>query len=619
MNLNFTKIIKIFIIFNSLFINSVNASNLQWNQSSKYFDYYANNDSLRDVLTNFATNYGISVFVSDKVSENITGDFSYKNPTKFLTYISELYNLIWYYDGAVLYVYKSIETQTALIQFNELSENELKDTLISSGIWDKRFSWKPLTGQQSVYLAGPPRYVELITQVVKVLEQSIVNKNNKKDDFHIEIIPLKYASAIDRNVSYRGNTIVVPGIASVLQNILIGINVKLNNDNTSKELNNEISREEQQLSNGIRSSAMVKAEPALNAIIIRDSKNRIPLYQNLISKLDVPQTQIEVGLSIIDINVNNLQQIGIDWQGGIDIGTNRFLDFNLPGSSNNPTLGNGIDFSSVLDKTNLNYLIAKINLLQTAGGAQVVSRPMLLTQENVQAVLSTSETFYIKLVGVESQSLEEVTSGMVFKIVPRIVGDRNSEQPEINLSLQIEDGSRIPDSDIDGLPTTRKTEMSTLATVKQGQSLLIGGVYRDEVTQRLRKVPLLGDIPYLGNLFTSEVNTKRRTVRLFIVEPRIVSESLGNNLVIDSKAVSEQFLTVDEISNKSLEFRQAASIYICQQTEEVIKKQQDLVDGGYASTRQSCYLPDGSPGMRIILGICNPRDPGCYTSIDSDR
>lgn len=94
--------------------------------------------------------------------------------------------------------------------------------------------------------------------------------------------------------------------------------------------------------------------------------------------------------------------------------------------------------------------------------------------------------------------MEEVTYGTLLRIVPRIVGDRFATRPEINLSLHLEDGTKIPDGGVDDLPSVRKTEISTLATVKQGQSLLIGGVYRDEVSHQLRKVPLLGDIPYLA-------------------------------------------------------------------------------------------------------------------------
>ena len=608
----FFKIKKIFLLFSLIlfisFCSSVNSIASELNWKNKNFKYYANNDDLKSMLISFASSYGISASISELITDKVTGNFEYKNPKVFLESISSLHNLTWYYDGAILHVYKTSETKTALLRLNRVDITDLKITLESAGVWDNRFTWRPLKGKRGVFIAGPPRYIELTQQITEVLEKHASDQLERTDNFFIELIPLKYASAIDRDVSYRGQKIIIPGVASVLDDILSGISTRVEVSNNSDDNS----------SKPVLYNAIVKAEPALNAIIIRDTKDRIPIYKNLIAKLDKPQTQIEVGLSIVDINVNNLKQIGIDWQGGIDLGTNKIIDFNSTGDRGSiGKLGNGLDFSSVLDQTNLNYLIAKINLLQTEGSAQIVSRPMLLTQENVEAVLSTSETFYIKLVGVESQALEEVTSGMVFKIIPRIVGDRYSDSPEINISLQIEDGSRVTDNDVDGLPTTRKTEMSTLATVKQGQSLLIGGVYRDEISQHLRKVPLLGDIPFLGKLFTSEVNTKRRTVRLFIVEPRIVSESLGRNIVItDDIDLKETFLNVESLSNTDSHFRQMIKNYSCQNVENALDEQQKLLVQGYSSSRHFCYLPTGQAGVRVILGECNSSDPGCFRPLE---
>ncbi|MPY25691.1 EscC/YscC/HrcC family type III secretion system outer membrane ring protein [Shewanella psychropiezotolerans] len=574
------------------------------------FKYYANNDSLRDVITNFATNYGVSAAVSGQVSEQISGRFSPDDPEAFLNYLASLYNLTWYYDGAVLYVYKAVETQSKLIQLNQVPVEELRETLESTGIWEERFGWRAITGKGSVYLAGPPRYVQLVTQVAEVLELHESQQVAKNDDFYIEIIPLKYASATDRSISYRDQEIIVPGVATILENILSGVDANIVNQTEGEaDLDGET-----QVKSRFRNGAKVQAEPGLNSIIVRDSRSRLPLYRRLIQQLDKPQRQIEIGLSIIDISVNELEQLGVDWTVGIEAGDNQVIDINTTGDTTGDiTLGNGLDFSSVLDKTNLNYLLAQVNLLQQEGSGQIVSRPTLLTQENVQAVLSTSETFYIQLIGEKSQSLEKVTSGMVFKVIPRIVGDRNAARPDINLSLQIEDGSQIPDGAINGVPSTRKTEMSTLATVKQGQSLLIGGVYRDEITQRLRKVPWLGDIPWVGQLFRSQANTKRRTVRLFIVEPRIITQGLGNNIVVgNNQDLRGQMVGIEDISNLNQSFRSALSFYRCQTTEEAVQQQQGLLGDGVSSRRQDCRLPTGEMGARIVPGECDESDLSCF-------
>ena len=508
-----------------LAILPLHASELNW--SDQPFRYYADNDSLKDLLNNFGANYRVSVSVSDKINERISGRFTPDDPAEFLDYIAQVYNLIWYFDGSVLHIYKATETRSRLLQLEMLTARELRSTLISTGVWDSRYGWRAAENKGLVYLSGPPRYVDLVIQTADALESRLVQKANSTDELFVEIIPLKYASATDRQITYRDQAVTVPGIASVLNRVLSGVQTQVGIIRGNEDAETEAPKANAK-SVSVHSAASVEAEPGLNAIIVRDTQARLPLYRQLVAQLDQPQSRIEVALSIVDISANNLSQLGVDWRAGVSVGNNNIVDINTTGDVTNGDvlLGSGQTFNSLLDATNLNFLLAQINLLESQGSAQVVSRPTLLTQENVEAVLSNSTTFYVKLVGRETAALDEVTYGTLLRIVPRIVGDRFAERPEINLSLNLEDGAQIPDNVIDGVPSIRKTEISTLATVKQGQSLLIGGVYRDEISQQLRKVPLLGDIPYLGALFRSTNDITRRTVRMFIIEPRIVVDGI---------------------------------------------------------------------------------------------
>ncbi len=507
---------------------------IELNWSGQPFRYYADNDSLKELLNNFGANYSVPVSVSDKVNDRVSGRFTPEDPAEFLDYLAQVYNLIWYFDGAVLHLYKATETRSRLLQLELLTARGLRNHLISIGIWDSRYDWRVAENKGLVYLAGPPRYVELIVETAEALESSLVQKYNSTDDeLFVEIIPLRYASATDRQITYRNQMVTVPGIASVLSRVLAGVQTQVKSAKGSEKEESATTA-----SNVfVHSGASVEAEPGLNAIIVRDTQSRLPLYHKLVAQLDQPQSRIEVSLSIVDISANDLSQIGVDWQAGIELGNNRHLSIKSMGNvdgGNFPPSG-GQTFNSLLDATNLNYLRAQIRLLESQGSAQVISRPTLLTQENVEAVLNNSSTFYVKVIGKETVALEEVTYGTLLRIVPRIVGDRFVERPEISLSLHLEDGSQISNASFDGVPSVRKTEISTLATVKQGQSLLIGGVYRDAVSRKLRKVPLLGDIPYLGELFRSTTDTTSRTVRLFIIEPRIVVDGIGDNILIDNE------------------------------------------------------------------------------------
>lgn len=80
------------------------------------YSYIAKDENLTDILVNFSANYDSAVIVSHKVNEQVSGHFAKETPKAFLQQLSNLYNLTWYYDGSVLYVFKNSEVQSKLIK-----------------------------------------------------------------------------------------------------------------------------------------------------------------------------------------------------------------------------------------------------------------------------------------------------------------------------------------------------------------------------------------------------------------------------------------------------------------------------------------------------------------------
>ncbi|PJC94248.1 EscC/YscC/HrcC family type III secretion system outer membrane ring protein [Aeromonas lusitana] len=540
------------------------------------YSYVAEGESLRDVLVNFGANYEVSVVVSDKVNDQVNGQFEHDEPQAFLQQLASLYNLVWYYDGSVLYVFKNGEVQSRLINLERTGAAELKQALQRAGIWEPRFGWRPDADNRLVYVSGPPRYLELIEQTAVALEQQSQLRSEKTGPLAIEVFPLKYASAVDRSIQYRDTDVDAPGVATILARLLSDAGVQVVNGEGNK---GAVSTSGQ---------AVVQADPALNAVIVRDAPERMAMYGKLIAALDKPAARIEVALSIIDINAEDLSQLGVDWRVGIRTGDNQQVIIKTTGDRKG--IEGGAALGSLVDAKGLDYLLARVNLLENEGNAQIISRPTLLTQENTQAVIDHSETYYIKISGERVAELKGITYGTMLRMTPRLIqlGDRS----EVSLSLHIEDGNQKPNSTgIDGIPTISRTVVDTIARVGHGQSLLIGGIYRDELSESLSKVPFLGDIPYLGALFRSKESQTRRAVRLFIIEPRVIDDGIAHYLSLGhGQDLRAGVLGADELSNQSLSLSKVLGGAQCQPLAAARDVQQLLRQGGKSSSLTQCQM-----------------------------
>ncbi|HFB2155768.1 TPA: type III secretion system outer membrane ring subunit SctC, partial [Escherichia coli] len=216
-----------------------------------------------------------------------------------------------------------------------------------------------------------------------------------------------------------------------------------------------------------------------------------------------------LSLWIIDLNKNDLEQLGVAWGGSASFSNK--LDIAL-----NQTL------VSTLDGV---HFLASVYALEKKNQARIVSKPVLMTQENVPAIFDNNRTFYTKLIGERNSSLAHVTYGTMISVLPRFSADG-----EIEMSLNIEDGNEekqsVSGNEDSVLPEVGRTHISTVARVPQGKSLLIGGYTRDSRTKDVQKIPLLGDIPLIGGLFRYENQNQNNVVRVFLIQPKEILDPL---------------------------------------------------------------------------------------------
>ncbi|MEA9983595.1 type III secretion system outer membrane ring subunit SctC, partial [Herbaspirillum sp. RTI4] len=442
--------------------------------------------------------------------------------------------LIWFDDGQAIYIYDSAEMKNAVISLKNSSLPTLIEFLRKSKILDSRFPIRSDFSTNTFYLVAPPIYIDLVTEISAQIDAAHNNTEYAGEiKEKIEIIKLHNTFVDSRTFELREKTIIIPGIGSVLTNILTrdpglaaATKVTMTTDDGGPSVQREtpsggivvgkdipVMQKISAGSDGENSQVKIIAYPETNSLLIKGSDKQVRLIQNLVSKLDVPRRQIELSLWMIDISKNDLDQLGVNWQAGVSIGNVGKINFN-----NDPIRVTSLDG---------NRFLAAVTALSQKGNAQVVSRPIVLTQENIPAIFDSNHTFYSKLVGERNAVLEKVTFGTLISVLPRISG----QSGDIEMILNIEDGmpsKSLGDTGlVDGLPVVSRTKINTVARVPQNLSLLIGGYSRDQTNAEVSKIPLLGDIPFIGSFFRFSNKNIQKLTRVFLIQPRVIDASDG--------------------------------------------------------------------------------------------
>ncbi len=239
---------------------------------------------------------------------------------------------------------------------------------------------------------------------------------------------------------------------------------------------------------------------------LRQPLHALSLYQQLIDQLDVPTAQVEIEAMIVDISTDSASELGVSWSGRIGR-----LDFNL---------GRQTELTAASNSARAgNFLMAQLRALETKGDAEIISRPSVLTSDNMAALLDLSETFYIRSQGERVANVTPVTAGTTLRVTPHVV--EVGGKLLVQMKIDIEDG-RISGRQVDSLPTVGRTSISTEATVDHGDALLIAGYVSTNDLASKDQVPVLGDIPGVGVLFSTRTRTVQKRERMFLIRPRVV-------------------------------------------------------------------------------------------------
>jgi type IV pilus assembly protein PilQ len=277
----------------------------------------------------------------------------------------------------------------------------------------------------------------------------------------------------------------------------------------------------------------ILVERRTNSLIISDLPDQVAQVEKMALSLDTATPQIEITAKLVDVDVEALRQIGIDWQ----VGRNEseyYVDSEgqplkgLPGFKPadgvhlNPgqrtTIGDPATVFTVGLFRNWGSIEAQLQMLEQDRKAKIISNPRITTVDNREAKILVGQKIPLIVQDVAGNAVSQLqTVGIQLKVTPHLTADR-----KIVMDLHPEVSDLSVSSTVQGGVIINTSEADTRVMVDDGQTAVIGGLIRTNENEIRRGAPILKDIPLLGALFRSNSTTRANRELLIFVTPRII-------------------------------------------------------------------------------------------------
>jgi general secretion pathway protein D len=327
----------------------------------------------------------------------------------------------------------------------------------------------------------------------------------------------------------------------------------------------------------LEGAVTISADKATNSLIIVGSPIDYETIKDVIQKLDIRRRQVYVEAAIIEMSLAKQRELGFEFlytpreiQSGAGAPTTPLGGTNFGNIGNVVANGpaglasmSGLSIGAIkgtftYNGTQFLNIGALLHALQTDGDVNVLSTPNILTTDNQKAEIMVGEN--VPFVTGQSQStatgggsilttVDRRDVGITLKITPQITSDDNVRL-EIYQEISAVTATAGLNPNIVG-PSTSKRSASTTVVVKDHETMVIGGLIRDNVTTSTSKVPLLGDIPILGWLFKSNSTKVEKTNLMIFITPYIIKNEADAGEITKLKAgAQEKFREEHRIEKK---------------------------------------------------------------------
>jgi type III secretion protein C len=504
---------------------------------------------LSEILKDLFESNNIASVIDPSIDVVVKNSRFKLKPQEMIDLLSLRYGLSVYYDGQTAYVAPSSSNVTRIFRIDRNAQVSARRVLGSLGLLDSKFPVRFDEVGKIVSVNGPLRLVTAIESALVSLEDPTGVANRGE----VKVFPLTSGVAQDRTFRVGDGDVQILGVASLLRKIFKSQVGGQSATSAPPRMRNSAVQQVDPVMNSLRAQGqdvrgmmapdpgipiqvrsfevgpaqelpVIEAIPHINAVVIRDTPERLKMYDDIVKRMDIKPIVVLIEVSIVEVSTNALNELGVDWRfgnsrGGFSTSGTTALPSSIPINGIGAALASGgIGFLSSVGASHI--LQTQLSALVAAGTAKVVSTPRIVTLLSEEGRFSNNNTFFAKVAGNLEANLFSVESGTSIRITPLNISGEDSEK-KMRLLVRIEDGKLLPQL-VDQLPVTQKSTILTNAVISIDQSLALAGITEESTKATSRGVPGLSEIPLIGGLFRYKQDETKTVQRLFLLTPRIL-------------------------------------------------------------------------------------------------
>jgi len=267
----------------------------------------------------------------------------------------------------------------------------------------------------------------------------------------------------------------------------------------------------------------VTVDSRTNSLLLRDTAEALRDTERWLKALDLPLEQVELAAHIVTINEEHLRELGVNWgSSSAEVVTQALRNplLEIPLAVSNPAFRAGVTLGQVSGE----LLNLELSALEQENQIEIIASPRLFTshQQTASIKQGTEIPYEVKSGNSGATAIEFKEAVLGMEVTPVVLGNGRI-QLKLRLSQNLPGRSlNIGDNQVLSID---KQEIETQVTLRDGETLALGGIFQQQRTQSEKRVPWLGDMPLLGNLFRQQTDEQKKKELVIFITPRLVREA----------------------------------------------------------------------------------------------